>query len=66
MNGLKAPLQSKTIQGVILLTLAFAKTFFDVEIGQAEIENVITGIAGALGIIYAIYGRIVAKSKIIL
>jgi hypothetical protein len=57
-------LNSKTIQWVILLFIAFAKVFFDVEITAVEIEPIITGVVWLVWAILALYWRFNVKDPV--
>lgn len=67
MENVKPLIQSKTFWGAIVTLLAAILSLGHYTITPAEQANVvdlITGIAGAVGGLYAIYGRVAASKKI--
>jgi hypothetical protein len=67
MPDLKNWYSSKTIWGAVVAILASALHFTGVDIAsgdRAQIVDAIVNIAGALGGLLAVYGRVTAKSAI--
>ena len=67
MSEAKTLLSSKTFWGAFVAMVAGALSLFGYHISagdQAELINSVSGLAGAAGGLFAIYGRIVASKRI--
>lgn len=67
MDGLKNWYQSKTVWGALIAVAASALQLWGLEIGaeeQGELANLAVTLAGAVGGLLALYGRVVASGRI--
>jgi len=62
MNDVKSILQSKTIWGALLSLVSVGLTAAHVDMGP--VDGWVEAIVGLVGVVLAIYGRIVAVKKI--
>lgn len=67
MSEFKTLLSSKTFWGAFVAVLASVLSLFGYQVGvteQSELITIGTGLAGAAGGLFAIYGRVVASKRI--
>ena len=67
MPEFKTLLSSKTFWGALVAILASVLSLFGYQVGlseQSELISIGTSVAGAVGGLFAIYGRIVASKRI--
>lgn len=67
MNEIKTWYQSKTVWGALIAVAASILQVAGLELGpasQAELADIAVAIAGAVGALVALYGRIVANATI--
>lgn len=62
MEGTKSLLQSKTFWGAVLAILWFILKKFDIDLVWTE--DLVNDILQVVGMLFAIYGRVVAKETI--
>jgi len=60
----KAPLESKTIQGALIMFLTGLFSLLGIDYDQAHLTELLTAIAFIFGCIRTIYGRFKATGKI--
>lgn len=59
--GVKKWYESQTIWGGIIQFLVFLDLVLDLKIGTETINSFVLGVAGLIGVIMVIYGRVKAK-----
>lgn len=57
-------LYSKTIQGIIIMTIMIAKFAFDVELTQADLEPLVDAVVTLAWVILSLYGRFDASKPL--
>lgn len=57
-------LYSKTVQGIIILTIMIAKFAFDVELTQWDLEPLVDAVVTLAWVIMSLYGRFDAKTSL--